>query len=170
MSLVLAVRYIGLAALVAWLGGMIVLGLLVAPSIFRVLQASDPTAGRVLAGAVFGDILRRFHLLAYVCGGLLLTTLMLERLGTSQSTGSQPRGLSARAAIVLVMLAVAAYSGFPLTREIARVQSQVQGPMNKLPPSDPRRVLFDRLHATSTTLMTVNMALGLVLLFWYVRE
>ena len=57
-----------------------------------------------------------------------------------------------------------------VTREIARVQSQVSGPMNQLPKDDARRVRFDSLHRTSTVLMTVNMALGLVLLFWYVRE
>jgi hypothetical protein len=68
------------------------------------------------------------------------------------------------------MLSLAAYSGVPVTHEIAQIQSQVSGPMNKLPDSDPRRIRFDRLHALSTTLMTINMALGFVLLFWYVRE
>jgi hypothetical protein len=50
------------------------------------------------------------------------------------------------------------------------VQSQVSGPVSQLPKEDPRRVQFDRLHRTSTMLMTMNMGLGLVLLFWYVRE
>ena len=68
------------------------------------------------------------------------------------------------------MLALAVYAGVPVSREIAQVQSQVTGPMNALPDTDPRRARFNRLHTTSTTLMTIDMALGLVLLFWYVRE
>ena len=72
----IAVRYAAIAALVMWLGGMLVLGLLVAPSTFRVLQAHDPAAGRMLAGALFGTILRQFHLLSYVCGFVILVCLI----------------------------------------------------------------------------------------------
>lgn len=161
----LAIRYVALVALVVWLGGMVVLGLIVAPSTFRVLQAQDPATGRVLAGAVFGAMLRQFHLLAYACGAIILVTLFIMKF-----MGPPPRAFVGRSAIVAVMLALAVYSGGPVTREIAQLQSAVSGPMNALPDSDPRRARFDRLHATSTMLMTINMALGLVLLFWYVRE
>jgi len=161
----IAVRYVALIALAVWVGGMVVLGLLVAPSTFRVLQLHDGVAGRVLAGAVFGDILRNFYILAYVCGGLILASLVIMKL-----VGPPPRAFPIRAAIVAMMLAVAVYAGVPVSRQIATVQSQVTGPINQLPDSDPRRVRFDRLHATSTVLMTVNMILGIVLLYWYVRE
>jgi Domain of unknown function (DUF4149) len=161
----IAVRYVALIALVVWLGGMVVLGFVVAPSTFRVLQVHHGAAGRVLAGAVFGDILRQFYILAYVCGGLTLLSLIVMKL-----LGPPPRAFPLRAAIVALMLANAVYAGVPVSREIAAIQSQVTGPMNQLPDGDPRRVRFDRLHATSTTLMTVNMLLGLVLLYWYVRE
>ena len=160
-----AVRYIALIALVVWLGGMILLGLLVAPSTFRVLQNHEAAAGRVLAGAVFGDILRQFYVLAYICGGLILSSLIIMKL-----VGPPPRAFPVRAAIVVLMLTLAFYAGVPVSRGIAQIQSQVAGAMNQLPESDPRRVRFDRLHATSTTLMTVNIVLGLVLLYWYARE
>jgi len=161
----LAVRYVALAALVVWLGGMVVLGLLVAPSTFGVLQAHEADAGRVLAGAVFGEILRRFYLLSYICGGLILVTLIAMKL-----VGPPPRAFPARAAIVATMLALSVYAGVPVSREIAGIQSQISGPVNRLPDADPRRVRFDRLHATSTALMAVNMLLGFILLYWYVRE
>jgi uncharacterized membrane protein len=159
------VRYTALIALVVWVGGMIVLGALVAPSTFRVLQAHEAAAGRVLAGALFGEILRQFYLLAYVCGGIILVSLVALKL-----MGPPPRAFPLRAAIVTAMLALAFYAGVPVSREIAQVQAQVGGPMNQLPESDPRRVRFDRLHSRSTMLMTVNMVLGLVLLSWYIRE
>jgi hypothetical protein len=163
----LVIRYLALTVLVVWLGGMIVLGLLVAPATFGVLQtsASDPATGRMLAGSVFGVILRRFHLLAYGCGALLLAALFVMKF-----VGPPPGGFVIRVGLVVVMLALALYSGIPVSREIEQIQSQVGGPMSSLPPSDPRKARFDRLHSLSTTLMTVNIGLGLVLLYWYVRE
>jgi hypothetical protein len=163
----LVVRYLALIVLVIWLGGMIALGLLVAPTTFGVLQssASDPATGRMLAGSVFGEILRRFHLLAYGCGLLLLICLFVMKF-----VGPPPAGFVIRVAIVTIMLGLALYSGIPVSREIAHIQSQVSGPMSALPQSDARKTRFDRLHGLSTTLMTINMGLGLVLLYWYVTE
>jgi hypothetical protein len=160
-----AVRYLALVALVVWLGGMVVLSLLVAPATFGVLAASDAVSGRLLAGAVFGEILRRFHLLAYACGAILIVCLFVIKF-----IGPPPHGFLVRVGIVAVMLALALYSGVPVSRGIAQIQSQVSGPISRLPDTDPRRIRFDRLHLMSTTLMTVNMGLGFVLLFWYARE
>jgi hypothetical protein len=160
-----AIRFIALVALVVWLGGMVVLGLVVAPSTFRVLQAQDPETGRVLAGALFGDILRQFYILEYACGGLILLCLLIMKF-----VGPPPRAFSIRAAIVVVMLGLAVYAGVPVAREIGQLQARVSGPINKLAETDPIRMRFDRLHSMSTTLMSVNMLLGLVLLSWYVRE
>jgi hypothetical protein len=161
----LAIRYVALLALVIWLGGMIMLGLLVAPATFRVLQAAEPVTGRVLAGSVFGEILRNFHLVAYACGFVVLVCLFAIKF-----LGPPPHAFIPRVAIIVAMLLIAVYSGYPVAREIADVQSQVSGPMNGLSPTDARRMRFDTLHQRSTVLMTINMALGLVLLFWYVRE
>ena len=163
----LLIRYIALTVLVIWLGGMIVLGLLVAPSTFGVLQASapDPGSGRMLAGTVFGEILRRFHLLAYGCGAILLACLFIMKF-----IGPPPQAFVARAALVTLMLELAIYSGVPVSREITKLQSQVSEPISALSQTDARRIRFDRLHSLSTTLMTINMGLGVVLLYWYVRE
>src|SRR5438067_11107574 len=121
-----AVRYAALIALVVWLGGMIVLGLIVAPSTFRVLQAHEGAAGRVLAGALFGDVLRQFSILAYVCGAVILISLIVLKL-----LGPPPRAFPLRAAIVALMLALAIYAGVPVSREIAAIQSRVDGPIHQ---------------------------------------
>ena len=52
-------RYLYILALVLWLGGMAIAGLVVAPVTFGVLEAWNPTMGRVLAGQVFGAVLAR---------------------------------------------------------------------------------------------------------------
>jgi hypothetical protein len=161
----LAIRYVALTALVVWLGGMVILGLLIAPATFGVLQSADPANGRMLAGAVFGTILRRFHYVAYACGALLYISLFLMKF-----VGPPPQAFVLRAVIVFVMLVVALYSGVPVTRELEHIQTQVAGPVSRLPETDARRVRFDQLHRRSTMLMTLNMGLGLVLLYWYVRE
>ena len=43
----LALRYIYVLTLVVWLGGMLTLGALVAPTIFQVLQTHELVDGRV---------------------------------------------------------------------------------------------------------------------------
>ena len=122
----LLVRYLALAALVVWVGGMVILGLLVAPQTFRVLQASNPADGRMLAGALFGAILRQFHLVAYACGAVLLVCLFVMKfLGPppprlrrqrSRSSSSCWRSPSTRAC---------------RSRDsCAHVQSQVSGPIS----------------------------------------
>ncbi len=150
------VRYATLAALVVWLGGMIVLGGLVAPAAFDVLPrvALD---GRALAGDVFGEILRRFHLVAYGCGAIIFVGLFVMKF-----VGPPPEAFVPRAAIVAAMLAVAAYSGFIVSPEIEALQADARG--------EHHSVQFDSLHQRSTLLMTLNLGLGLVLLYWHARE
>jgi hypothetical protein len=161
----IAVRYAALSALVVWVGGMLVLALLVAPSTFQVLQGADPSNGRLLAGLVFGDVLRRFHLLAYACGGVLVVAFFVMKF-----VGPPPAAFVARLAIASAMLALALYSGVMVSGELDTIQAQVHGAMSGLPPADARRARFDQLHRRSTMLMAANMALGLVLLVWYARE
>ena len=52
----LALRYVYVLALVIWLGGMVILGALVAPTTFQVLPSIEPSSGRALAGELFARI------------------------------------------------------------------------------------------------------------------
>ena len=161
----LALRYVYVLALVVWLGGMLILGAVVAPTTFQVLQTSVPATGRELAGVVFGTTLARFHYVAYAAGGLLLVTLAAMRM-----LGPRPRRVGLRAMIAAVMLGVALYSGMVVLRRIDAVQAEAGGLPSRLPASDDRRVRFDALHLLSTRLMMFNMAAALVLLYWEARE
>ena len=161
----LVIRYTALLALVVWLGGMIVLGLIVAPSAFQVLEAANPATGHALAGSLLGAIFWHFHVVSYACALVILACLFAIKF-----LGPPPASFVPRVSIVAVMLTAALYSGFPVTRGLLQLQSQAPGPVSALPDHDARRVQFDRLHETFTALMAVNLSLGLVLLFWYVRE
>ena len=161
----LALRYVYVLALVVWLGGMLILGAIVAPATFEVLQASAGTQGRELAGAVFAAALARFHYVAYAAGTVLLVTL-----GAMRILGPRPAHSGLRAVIVAVMLGVALYSGFVVLRQIDAVQVAAGGLPSRLPAGDERRVQFDALHVLSTRLMMFNIAGALVLLYWEARE
>ena len=160
----LALRYVYVLALVVWLGGMVVLGAIVAPATFQVLQASDPVQGRALAGELFGTLLARFHYVAYAAGALLLVTLAGMAL-----LGPRPRGFAVRTAIVGAMLLVALYSGVVVLGTIDAIQGEVGGLPSQLPADDIRRVRFDELHALSTRLMMANIIAALALLYWEAR-
>ena len=164
-DLMLALRYVYVLALVVWLGGMVVLGAIVAPTTFQVLQAGDPDTGRALAGAVFGATLARFHHVAYGAGVLLVLTLAAMRV-----LGPAPAAYAVRTLIVTGMLGVAAYSGVIVLERIDRVQHDAGGLPSRLPAGDPRRVEFDALHVLSTRLMMATMIGALALLYWEARE
>jgi uncharacterized membrane protein len=161
----LALRYAYVLALVVWLGGMAVLGVLVAPTTFEVLQAADPAAGRELAGALFGMTLARFQYVAYACGATLLVSIVVMAL-----LGPRPSSFGVRTAIIAMMLAVAVYSGMWVLRDIQHLQAAAGTLPSQLPATDARRIRFDQLHVLSTRLMGVNMIGALVLLYWEARE
>ena len=103
----LAVRYVALAALVVWLGGMVTV--------------------------LFGERLPPFHFVALGCGTVILVSLVVMKF-----VGPPPHAFMPRAALTALMLVVVAASV--------------------------------KARTTAATLTAINLALGFVLLFWYVRE
>ena len=167
MTGMLALRYAYVLALVVWLGGMVVLGAVVAPAVFQVLPVRSPETGRILAGAVFGTALDRFHYVAYACGGIILITLIVMAV-----LGPRPASFAIRTTLVSAMLGIALYSGFVVLRSVDHLQREIGMNVSpsSLPADDARRVRFDQLHLLSTRLMMVNMLGALVLLYWEARE
>jgi hypothetical protein len=161
----LGLRYAYVLALVVWLGGIIILGALVAPTTFEVLQAGSPEAGRALAGDVFGAIVSRFHYVSYAAGAVLLVTLAAMAV-----LGPRPAGVAVRMGVIAVMLAVALYSGLVVLSDIDAIQQAAGGPISNLLITDERRIRFDELHLLSERLMLVDMAGALLLLYWEARE
>ena len=161
----LALRYVYVLALVTWLGGMIVLGALVAPTTFQILQATEPTTGRELAGEVFGAIIARFHYVAYAAG-----TVLLLSLSAMAVLGPRPRQYAVRSALIAAMLGISLYSGLIVLSSIDAIQRDSGGPVSRLAADDARRIRFDQLHLLSTRLMMLNMAGAMILLYWETRE
>ena len=155
----LALRYAGLLAVAVWVGGLLVLGGIGAPAIFDVLATSQLPDGRVLSGALFGEILRRFHLVSYGCGAVIVGALVARAV-----LGPRPRRFALRAATAGAMLAATLYSGLVVSPYIAASQQEIGVAPSSLPDADPRRAAFGRLHAQSTALQLIPVLGGLLLL------
>jgi hypothetical protein len=160
-----ALRYAAIVAIALWAGGTIVLGAVGAPSIFDALAARGVADHRVLGGAIFGETLGRFHLLAYGCAAVLFLSLLLRAV-----LGPRPAYFGIRFAIFALMLTATLYSGLVLSPRIEAARADAGGAPSALPEGDPRRVTFGRLHQWSTTLLLVPVAGGLALLFWEARD
>ena len=159
----LALRFAALVAIAVWIGGLLALGAIAAPAIFDVVASRGMADARLVSGAIFGEILRRFHLVAYGCGAAILLTLTIRAI-----LGPRPRRFAIRLAIATIMLAAAVYAGLVLHHQIETLQRQigVNVSASSLPNGDPRRVEFGRLHGRSALVQFVPIVGGLLLLFW----
>jgi hypothetical protein len=146
--------------LAGWIGGLAVLGTVAAPTIFTVLEAHDPIAGRTAAGLVFGAIFERFSHVSWGFGAL-----MLALLGARAALGPRPRRLGIRLWTVAFMLAVSLTTSFLLTPRINAIRDSASGPVASLPDDDARKSEFGRLHGLSNGLMLVTIVAGIGLLW-----
>ena len=158
-------RYAYVLALVVWVGGLIAAGAFVAPALFGVLQAEAGATGRVLAGAAFGEILRRVLLAGEAAGGMMFVTMTILRL-----LGPKPLSYGIRALLIGAMLAVNAYTAHIVLPETDGLRREMAGPVTQIAADDPRRVRFDHLHSLSTTLVMGIALAGIGLAAWEARE
>ncbi len=159
----IALRYVYVVALAIWVGGLLTIGSVVAPSAFAALSPSE--GGDRAAAAVVGEVLRRFHTIGYAAGATLLATLILMKL-----VGPRPPGFGLRLGLVSAMLAFGVTTGAFIDPQIAAMRAESAVPIRSLAPMDPKRQRFGRLHGISTALMAATAVCGLVLCYWETRE
>jgi hypothetical protein len=158
-------RFISVAVLVFWVGGLLALGGIAAPQIFAMLDAQgSAAAGHALAGAVFGAILEQFLKWTSILGFGLLAILL-----TRAFVGPRPRWLASRMAILTLMLAASLYTGLILAPRIDAIREATPAGMTSLPETDPTRLEFGRLHGLSSGVMLGTLLLGSVLLWMEMR-
>ncbi len=161
----IVLRYAYVLALVVWVGALVAAGAFVAPAIFGVLQAEAGAAGRMLAGAAFGEVLRRVLLAGDVAGVVMLVTMTILRL-----FGPKPVSYGIRALLLGGMLLANAYTAHILLPEAEGLRREINGPMASVAANDPRRVRFDSLHGLSTTIVTAMALAGIAVAAWEARE
>jgi hypothetical protein len=151
-------RFASALALAVWVGGAVAVGLIVAPAAFATLPAAD-------AATLVGEALRRFHLVTYAAGAVVLLLLAAMAL-----LGPRPHAFWTRMSVAGLMLAAALVSGLWVDRRIAAMRADIGVPVSSLPEGDARRGAFGRLHGVSTLLMAATVLGGVTLLYFNTRD
>ena len=149
-------RFLMLLSLVVWLGGLIFFAFVLAPTAFS--PGLLPT--RQLAGSIVGRSLDRLHYMAIVSGIVFLTTSMLY----SRMASGNARPLAARHVLIVLMLLLTVISQFAISPKMHAIRAEV-GIIDDLPPDNPLRMEFDRLHMWSEKFEVAVLLLGLVALY-----
>ncbi len=145
-----------LLSLVVWLGGLIFLAFVEAPTVFA--PGLLPT--RHMAGSVVGRSLDLLHYMAMVSG---VVFLVASAIHSRVSTG-RAHPLAARHLLVALMLLLTVISQFAISPKMHAIRTEV-GVIDNLPPDSPLRVEFNRLHAWSEKFEQGVLVLGLIALY-----
>ena len=152
-------RFLMFLSLTIWVGGIIFLSFVEAPTAFHVLPS------RHMAGTLVGHSLGILHWMGLFAGVVFLGSSMLL---LSLTTGSaQP--FAARHVLICLMLLVTVVSQFGISPKMAALRAQF-GDIDTVPETDPSRVQFDALHVWSVRLEVVVLALGIGALFCTARQ
>jgi hypothetical protein len=156
MSLMSFLRFLMVLTLVVWLGGVIFLAFVEAPTVFS--PGLLPT--RHMAGSILGRSLDVLHYMAIASGIIYLFASMLY---SRMSTGT-PRRLAARHLLIVSMLILTLISQFAISPKMHALRAEV-GVIDEVPLDNPQRREFDRLHAWSEKFEETVLLLGLVAIY-----
>jgi hypothetical protein len=143
-------------SLVVWLGGVIFLAFVEAPTVFS--PGVLPT--RHMAGSIIGRSLDLLHYMAIASGIIYLFASMLY---SRMSTGT-PRPLAVRHLLIVLMLILTLISQFAISPKMHALRAAV-GVIDNVPLDNPQRREFDRLHAWSEKFEEAVLLLGLVAIY-----
>jgi hypothetical protein len=139
-------------ALALWVGGTLVV-VLAAPVVFREIASRD------VAGALFGEILRRFEAVKHV----LSLALVIAVFAGLERRGSVGRAEVASTVAIFVAIATNVYLSMVLRPRMNYFRMKV-GSFDAAAPDDPFRRRFDALHRRSTRVLTLGWVAATVAL------
>jgi uncharacterized membrane protein len=149
-------RFLMLLSLVVWLGGLIFLAFVLAPTAF----SSGLLPTRHLAGSIVGRSLDLLHYMAIVSGIVFLIASMLY----SRMTVGNARPLATRHLLIVLMLLLTVISQFAISPKMHAIRAEV-GVIDNVPLDNPQRMEFNRLHMWSEKFEEAVLLLGLVALY-----
>jgi len=145
-----------LLSLVVWLGGIIFLAFVEAPTAFT--PGLLPT--RHMAGSIVGHSLDLLHYMAIASGIVfLIASMLLSRLSTGDA-----RPLAARHLLIVLMLMLTVISQFAISPKMHALRAEV-GVIDNVPLDNPLRHEFDRLHVWSEKFEEAILLLGVVAIY-----
>jgi Domain of unknown function (DUF4149) len=142
-------------SLAVWVGGTLLV-VLAAPVVFREIGSRDR------AGAVFGEILRRFEIVKQV-----LSLALVIGIFVTLERGGRLAGPMVVAAIgIFVAVATNVYLAMVLRPRMGYFRDKV-GSFDAAAPDDPWKARFDRLHRRSTRVLMLGwLAACAALVLW----
>lgn len=145
-------RWLELLGLTIWIGGMVVLGSLVAPTVFNTVKPIE------MAGEAMSLVFRKFNGgLVYVC----INMVALGFFGKSFLDQNRSRSRWIEGGLIAVMILISLYIGAilgPRMEELRHIR--ITDPSNSA-----AIIEFDRDHRISVTSFTINLLLGVAVLF-----
>jgi uncharacterized membrane protein len=161
-------RFLEMLALSLWVGGIVFLSFIVAPSAFRMLPAHE-------AGALVGVTLTRLHLLGYFAALLFLGVRVIGALLAPPSDSFSRAAMLVRpvmlVVLVMFLLTVVSQQGVRPRIDAARAEMiATSGTVELAPKDSPLRAEFNRLHRLSVHLEGAVLLLGLAAMFLTSRE
>jgi uncharacterized membrane protein len=149
-------KFLQVFALGTWVGSIIYLSFIVAPGAFATLKDRDQ------AGAMVSYSLSRLHLLGLIAG-LLYIVVAFVLVGAMKDL-VRPAMLG-----VVLMIALTAFSQGRVTSRMYALRTQMVS-VEATPKDSPLRVEFDDLHQWSVRLEVAVLLIGIVSLFFTVRN
>ena len=145
-----------LLSLVVWLGGLIFLAFVEAPTAFT----PGLLPSRHMAGSIVGRSLDLLHYMAIVSGIVFLVASMIY----SRMTAGTTKPLAARHVLIVVMLLLTLISQYAISPKMHAIRAEV-GVIDNVPLDNPLRREFDRLHIWSEKFEEAVLLLGMVALY-----
>jgi hypothetical protein len=147
-------RFLMFLSLIVWVGGIIFLSFVEAPTAFSQLPS------RHMAGTVVGHSLGILHWMGLFSGVVFLGSSLL----LSSLTSGSAKPLLLRNVLVCGMLLLTAVSQFGISPKMAALRSGF-GDIDTVPPTDPGRLQFDALHVWSVRLEVAVLVLGIAAVY-----
>ncbi|MGA9528943.1 MAG: DUF4149 domain-containing protein [Terriglobales bacterium] len=154
-------RFLVLLSLVVWIGGIVFLAFVEAPTAFA--PGLLPT--RHMAGSIVGHSLDVLHYMGIASGFVYLIASMIY----CRVTSGRLKPFALRHLVIVLMLALTMISQFAISPKMHRLRAEA-GVIDYLPLNHPIRMEFDRLHIWSEKFEEAVLLLGLVAIYKTAQE
>ena len=148
------IQWLHYLALSLWVGGITFLCAVAAPSVHHSMVS------RAVAGQVVAKMLKRLNVIEIACCFLLIVTSVLSFRFIHQ----KQNGLWYLIVFILSMGLLTAFYSFYLTPKLEAIKEKVPT-LDSLSADHPSKVEFNRLHQLYVKLMSLNLVIGLFVLY-----
>ncbi len=148
------IQWVHYLALSLWVGGITFFSAVAAPSIHGSM------ASRALAGQIVGKMLKRLNLIELTCCVLLLATSFLSL----RFVRERNHWLWYLILAICLMGTLTAFYSFHLAPRLEAIKTGVPT-FDSLSPNHPSKIEFHRLHQLYVRLMSLNLVVGLLVLY-----